>query len=156
MFLGVKRGQRVRQTTSLPTVSPLSRKCEILDVWQLYRPTGHVTRVVLFFYFLPNIRARLSAEYGYSFFHANACNSGTMFHTLYPKSQMPMWIIRKTITWSLLKVKSYPSDLNGCAVKGMKYLRSYKPWDSGFETYSRHWYLFAFILPLCCSVYVVS
>jgi hypothetical protein len=44
------------------------------------------------------------------------------------------------------------ADHSGRAVYGMNCLRSPERWDRGFESYSRHGYLAAFILCLCCSV----
>jgi hypothetical protein len=38
----------------------------------------------------------------------------------------------------------------------MKYLRPLERWDRGFESHSRHGYLYAFILCLCCPVQVAA
>jgi hypothetical protein len=50
-FLGVKDGRRIRLTTSLPSVSQLSRKCvSLADVLQSHGPPPPVTRIALLFY----------------------------------------------------------------------------------------------------------
>jgi hypothetical protein len=43
-------------------------------------------------------------------------------------------------------------DHSGRAVLGMNCLRSFKHWDRGFESHSRHGSLSAFLLCLCCSM----
>jgi hypothetical protein len=48
-FMGVKPGWRIR-LTSPPSVSQLSRKCEILDISQPYRPPLPVTGIPLLCY----------------------------------------------------------------------------------------------------------
>jgi hypothetical protein len=43
-------------------------------------------------------------------------------------------------------------DHSGCEVWVINCLRPLEYWDRGFESYSMHRYLCAFILCLCCSV----
>jgi hypothetical protein len=45
-----ERGRRLRLTTSLPSVSRLYNECEILNILQPYRPSCHVTGMVVLFY----------------------------------------------------------------------------------------------------------
>jgi hypothetical protein len=44
------------------------------------------------------------------------------------------------------------ADHSDRAVYGMNRLRPLEHWDRGFESHSRHGYLYAFILGLCCPV----
>jgi hypothetical protein len=44
------------------------------------------------------------------------------------------------------------ADHSGRAVQGMNSLLSLEHWDRGFESHSKHGYMCAFILCLCCSV----
>jgi hypothetical protein len=48
-FMGAKRGQRVRMTTSPPSLNRLSRQCGILDISQRYRPPRLLTGTALLF-----------------------------------------------------------------------------------------------------------
>jgi hypothetical protein len=52
----------------------------------------------------------------------------------------------------LTKTINLIADPRGLAVYDKKRLRPLEHWDRGFESHSRHGYLFAFILCLCCSV----
>jgi hypothetical protein len=61
-FHGVKCGWCVRLTTLLPSMSPLSRQCGILNISQPYRPPRPVKGITLLFLFM-GCKAVESAEY---------------------------------------------------------------------------------------------
>jgi hypothetical protein len=48
-FWEVKSSWHIRFTVSPPSMSQLSRKCEILDISQPYRPSRPVTGIALLF-----------------------------------------------------------------------------------------------------------
>jgi hypothetical protein len=52
IFLGVKSGQHIRLTTSLSSVSPLSRKCGSVYVSEPCEPAWPVTRIALPFFLI--------------------------------------------------------------------------------------------------------
>jgi hypothetical protein len=51
IFLWIKRGRRIRLTTSLSSVSRLFRKCGIRDVSQPYSSPRLVTRTAFFYFY---------------------------------------------------------------------------------------------------------
>jgi hypothetical protein len=65
-------------------------------------------------------------------------------------------VIEHNFYWLLyldphMRVNITRADHSGGVVLGMR-LRPLEHWDRGFESHSRHGYISAFILCLCCSV----
>jgi hypothetical protein len=64
MFLGVESGRHVRLTTSVSSMSRLSRQCGVPSISQPYRPLLPVTGIALSFTFLYEDDVRTSQEIG--------------------------------------------------------------------------------------------
>jgi hypothetical protein len=64
IFLGAKGCQRIRLTTSVPSVSRLSRKCGNLDVSEPYEPPRPVTGIALLLIFNNKLYYKVVAKRG--------------------------------------------------------------------------------------------